>query len=73
MLYWLTSLAALIGVVLNIRRHVGCFYIWTVTNTVWVYADLAHGLYAQAALMSVYFVLSIYGIASWSHRSQEKE
>ena len=37
--YWATSIAALVGVMLNIRRHVGCFWIWTVTNAVWVYVD----------------------------------
>ncbi len=73
MIYWLTSLAALIGVVLNIRRHVGCFWIWSVTNAVWLYADLTHGLYAQAALMAIYLVLALYGISSWSRRPSTPE
>ena len=65
-LYWLTSAAALVGVWLNIRRHVGCFYIWACTNLVWVFADIEHGLHPQAALVSVYFILSIYGGWSWT-------
>ena len=68
MLYWITSVLALLGVWLNIRRHVGCFYIWSVTNAVWVWADLEHGLHAQAALMAIYFALAIYGIWKWSAR-----
>jgi nicotinamide mononucleotide transporter len=71
-LYWITSAAALLGVWLNIRRHVACFAIWSVTNSVWVWADLEHGLYAQAALMAVYFVLSLYGLWKWSARKEEK-
>ena len=47
--YWLTAVAALVGVWLNIHRRVECFWIWTATNAVWVYADLRHGIYAQAA------------------------
>ena len=55
---WLTAIAALVGVVLNIQRHVACFWVWSVTNAVWVYADVIHGIYAQAALQAVYFGLS---------------
>ena len=68
--YWLTSLAALIGVWLNIQRRVACFWIWMVTNAVWVVADIRHEIYPQAALQSVYFLLSIYGIWRWSKRSE---
>jgi nicotinamide riboside transporter PnuC len=45
---------------------VASFWIWTGTNAIWAYADLAHGLHAQAALQAVYFALSIYGIRKWS-------
>ena len=65
-LYWITSLAALAGVVLNIRKHVASFWIWSVTNAIWVYADLVHGLLPQAALMAVYWLLALYGIWKWS-------
>ena len=41
---WLTALAALVGVVLNIHKHVACFWVWSVTNAVWVYADVTHGI-----------------------------
>jgi nicotinamide mononucleotide transporter len=65
-LYWLTSLAALIGVWLNIRKHVASFWIWAFTNAVWAGVDYVHGIHAQAALQTVYFALSIYGIWKWS-------
>lgn len=64
--YWLTSLASLAAVWLNIRRRVECFAIWSVTNAVWAVADWTHGLHAQAALQAVYFALSIYGLRKWS-------
>jgi nicotinamide mononucleotide transporter len=67
-LYWLVSLAALAGVWLNVRKHVACFYIWSITNAVWAYADLTHGLHAQAALQAVYFTLSLWGICAWSRK-----
>ena len=66
MLYWLTSIASLFGVWLNIQKHVACFWIWAFTNAIWVYGDIQHGIHAQAALQFVYFLLSIYGIWKWS-------
>ena len=64
-MYWLVSLAALVGVWLNVRKHVVCFCVWAVTNAVWTYADWMHGLHAQAALQAAYFGLSIWGIVRW--------
>ena len=70
MMYWLVSMASLIAVVLNIKRSVLSFWIWSGTNAVWTYADLTHGLLPQAALQGVYFVLSIYGIWNWTARKK---
>jgi len=64
-LYWLTSLAAVAGVWLDIRKHVSCFWIWAATSAVWAYADFTHGLQPQSALQAVYFSASIYGIQKW--------
>jgi len=70
--YWLASLLALVGVWLNIRKNVVCFYLWGFSNAVWVYADIEHGIWPQAALQLVYFLLSIYGIIKWSEGRVEK-
>ncbi len=71
-LCWSASLAALVGVWLNIHRHVACFCLLSATNAVWVYADLKHGIRAQAALQAVYFVLALYGIRKWTAEKVEK-
>ena len=71
-LYWLTSVASLVGVWLNIRQKVACFWIWTGTNAVWVYADGNHGILPQAALQAVYLLLSVYGIWRWSPRRKKE-
>ena len=71
-LLWLVALASLLGVWLNIQKHVACFWIWSATNAVWVYADLSHGIYPQAALQAVYFGLAVYGVHQWSRRPVEK-
>ena len=64
-LYWITALIALIGVWLNIRKNVTCFYLWAGTNATWAYVDFTHGIYSQAALQATYFALSIVGIWKW--------
>jgi len=69
-LLWLVSIASLVGVWLNIRRRVACFYIWTATNAVWMVVDASHGIWPQAALQGVYFGLAVYGIRAWSGRRE---
>ncbi len=67
-LYWVTAIASLAGVVLNIRHHVACFWIWAATNAIWTVADWRAGLPQQAVVQAVYFGLSLYGIRQWSKR-----
>ena len=39
-IYWLVSIAAIVGVWLNVQKRVACFYIWGVTNAIWTYAEV---------------------------------
>lgn len=66
-LYWSTAVLALVGVWLNIHGRRACFAIWTVTNATWAAVDFLHGIYAQAALQCVYFLLSVYGFVKWTN------
>ena len=65
LILWITAVASLVAVWINIQRHVACFFIWAATNAVWAWADAVHGLMPQAALQIVYLGLSVYGIAKW--------
>lgn len=62
---WLTTIASLIGVILNIKHDRRCFYIWFCTNSAWTFIDFYSGLYAQAMLFSIYTILALWGIYSW--------
>lgn len=66
-LYWATSLASLVGVVLNIHGRRAAFGIWCVTNAAWAFADYRHGLPQQALVQAAYFGLSVYGLWRWRH------
>ena len=64
-LYWATSLASMVAVVMNIHGRRAAYSIWACTNAVWAVADVAHGLPQQAVQQVVYFALSLYGLWKW--------
>ena len=64
-LKWLTALASLAGVILNIRRNRLCFYVWACTNAAWTAIDCWHQVWAQAALQAVYCGLAVWGMFAW--------
>ncbi|MBI3844524.1 MAG: nicotinamide mononucleotide transporter [Planctomycetes bacterium] len=68
LLFWLTAVASLTGVVLNIHGRRACFAIWAVTNAIWSIADWIHDLPAQSALQATYVALAIYGLARWKSK-----
>jgi len=67
-LTWLLTAASIVGVILNIRQHRGCFAIWLVTNASWAIIDFKNGIHAQAALFTVYFILAAWGLIQWSQK-----
>lgn len=62
--YFLTVLA-LIGVVLNIKKKIACFYIWLFTNASWAVVDFYKGIPAQGILFTIYTGLAVCGILEW--------
>ena len=69
--YWLITILSIMGVVLNVKRVRACFHVWAVTNAAWMVIDITHGLYAQATLFAVYFLLAIWGIVEWRTKDRE--
>jgi nicotinamide riboside transporter PnuC len=64
------TLFAIIGVILNIKKKILCFYIWFITNTSWAIVDFYKGIPAQGILFSVYTLLTVYGIYEWKKESK---
>ena len=69
-LTWSLTIAAIIGVILNIKKMRSCFYIWAVTNFSWAVVDFYKEIYAQSALFGIYFLLALYGIFEWRKRKE---
>lgn len=66
---WSLAALSIVGVVLNIRRRRECFAVWCATNAAWTAVDVIHGVWAQAALQFVYFLLAIWGLMEWKKHS----
>lgn len=68
LLGWLVTAVALIGVVLNARGNIVCFYLWVVSNGFYAIVNVRAEAYSQAALFGVQFGLAIYGHYCWKRR-----
>lgn len=68
---WAITLVCLAGTVLNVKKNVACFYLWTVGNVAWLVFDAWNGLYSRASLDAVQLAFAIWGIVEWSRRSKD--
>jgi len=65
---WILVVLGIIGVVLNNHKRIECFYIWAFTSACWCIIDWYHGIYSQAVLFAIYFILAIHGWYKWRRR-----
>lgn len=65
---WFITFLSLCGTVLNVRKSVWCFYIWTFGNAAWLFVDCCMGFYSRAVLDAVHLALAIWGIVAWRSR-----
>lgn len=61
----LMLILALAGTYLNADKKRSGFYFWLITNAYFSVESVMVGLYAQAALFAVFFVLAIKGLYTW--------
>jgi nicotinamide riboside transporter PnuC len=69
---WILTVVSLIGTILNVKKIKYCFYIWTVSNTLWLCYDIYTGLYSRAALDLVHLLLAVWGIFAWHKKGSKK-
>ena len=65
---WLATAASIVGTIANVKQKRWCFAVWAVTNIAWVAYDIYKTAYPQAALMAVYFCLSVWGLWEWKKK-----
>ena len=62
---WIITIFSIIGVILNIYKSKYGFVIWIFTNLSWMIYDFYKGIYSQAFLFFIYFILAIFGCVKW--------
>ena len=67
---WIVTALCLAGTVLNVKKNVLCFWLWSVGNVAGLIFDLCSGLYSRAVLDSVQLAFAVWGIFAW--RKKEK-
>jgi hypothetical protein len=62
---WITTFLCLLGTVLNVKKNIWCFYIWSVANILWLAFDIFTGIYSRALLDFVQLIFALWGIKEW--------
>ena len=62
---WTITVLSLTGTILNVRKNILCFYLWSVGNIAWLAFDLWSHLYSRAVLDAVQLAFAIWGIVAW--------
>ena len=63
---WVATIIALLGTILNCKQNKVCFYLWIVTNAMWLVYDFMSGLYSRCTLDFIQLLLAIYGVYEWN-------
>ena len=73
MITWPFTAVSLAGTVLNVRKNILCFYLWSVGNIAWLAYDVASGLFSRAVLDTVHLAFAIWGIYAWKEKAPRNE
>ena len=65
---WALTVASLVGTVLNVKKRIACFYLWTLVNIAWVFVDFRQELWARSVLDGVHLAFAVWGIFDWTKR-----
>jgi len=72
-LMWIVAIFSLTGTLLVTHRRRKGFLFWIGTNSAWIVYDVHKSALAQAALMSIYLCLAIYGYFKWKRIATTEE
>ena len=67
-LAWCCTAASLVGAWLNARKRIEGFYVWGVTNIVWILYFVMQEQWALACLFAAYLAICVHGIVVWRRR-----
>jgi nicotinamide riboside transporter PnuC len=59
------ALCAIGGVILNNHKRIEGFYLFIVSNTLWLIINFQHGIYVESWQNAVFLVLAFHGLFKW--------
>ena len=62
---YVVTAISIIATLANAYKKRWCFIVWLFTNAFWAIYDFANGIYPQAILFTVYFIISVIGLRKW--------
>jgi nicotinamide riboside transporter PnuC len=62
---WIATILAITGALLNARKMISGYWVWILSNAIWLVLSLIRKDYAQSVLWAVYIAISSYGIYCW--------
>lgn len=62
---WVATTFSLIGVVLNARKSIWCWFVWCLANTLWTDIAIVRHDWPQVLLWVVFTVANVYGWWEW--------
>jgi nicotinamide riboside transporter PnuC len=61
----IATILAVIGVVLNNRKLIGCFWLWLISNSITLFIHGQSGIWSLAARDLIFLVLAVEGLIRW--------
>lgn len=64
----IATVIAIAGVVLNNHRHIGCFYLWLVSNTLSAVVHVQTGVWSMTLRDVIFLGLALHGWRVWKSK-----
>jgi len=64
----ISMILAVVGVLLNNRKMISCFYVWIVSNLISAYLHFDAEIYSLLVRDLIFLVLAFEGVMKWSKK-----
>lgn len=68
MIAWIATIIAIIGSILNSNKREEGFYLWIISNSLYVYINIKAGIIAQAVLFVFNIIVCLWGLYQWKKK-----
>ncbi len=65
---WVATSIAIIGSILNAKKHISGFYFWLVSNAMYALINAYLHIFGQSALYIFNFFVCLMGVVTWTRK-----